>query len=146
VIRVRPYLAADRPELLRLLRAQGEAHGTTYYFQDPDDPTTLLTFVAEEDGRLVAVVSARTMAEGFLTFDPQWRGPAEQWATMKRLYSDAILLAEAAGFKEVVAGMPSELRSHGRRLARELGFVYDGRDHLVLSLARPAAERAEDER
>jgi len=143
VIRVRGYEGKDRPELLRLLGAQSQAHQFAYSFPDPDDPTTVAALVAEEDEKPVAVLTGRVMVEGFLTLDPAWREPPERWEAIKQLYRDGFLQMEAGGFKEVVACVPPHLRAYGRRLARELGFVYDARDRLFLSLARPDAEGAE---
>jgi hypothetical protein len=139
MIRVRGFEERDRPELMRLIGAQSQAHEFAYSFPDPADPTTLGTLVAEEEGRVVMVLAARTMAEGFLTLDPTWRGAPERWEAIRQLYRDGNLLAEAAGCKEIVGCFPPHLHSYARRLVRELGFVRDPRERLMLSLTRPSA-------
>jgi len=126
---VRRYTPEDRPAI-DALRAR---HGYNYWFADPDDEINPLTLVLEEDGKIVAAITARRTIEAFLVIDKTHGSPADRWDIVKQLVDRGSAEAADLGVKEVHIGIPSWQRGWARRLLSLGSLFYDGRFHLLMA-------------
>ncbi len=127
---IRDYAPADRPALLEL----HDRHDKALWFADPDDPVNFKTWVVEDNGRIVAAMTARVTAEGFLMLDRETGTPADRLANAKALIGHCQVYAQGIGLREVHIGVPTKIRRWAQRLLKMDSFFLDERIHLLMAV------------
>lgn len=127
---IRDYVPADRQALVDL----HARHDSALWFADPDDPVNFKTWVVEEDGRVVAAMTARLTAEAFLMLDRETGDPADRLANAKALIEHTRACARDLGFREVHIGVPTKIRRWAQRLLKMDSFFLDERIHLLMAV------------
>ena len=128
---IRPYVSADRAAILAL-RAK---HGEEFWFADPDDPINPLTVVAEDEGRIVAAVTARLSAEVFLILDPGYGTSLKRWGVLKRLFAFGLqLFKQKTNVSECYATVALPLGSFAGLLGKLPNFYPDERARYMIPL------------
>lgn len=126
---IRKYVPSDRPAVDELHRN----HSESLWYADPDDEINFLTWVLEEDGKIVAAITARRTVEIFLMLDKTHGDPAKRWDIAKALFAYASERSDELGVREIHFGVPTTLRGYVRRLLK-LGSIYlDNRFHLLMA-------------
>lgn len=130
---VRPYEPKDREVVCDIFDAQPEK----LWFQDPDDRTSVLPLVVEEDGRIVGFAVGRLTVECFLTLRRDGVPPKHRLEVAKTLVEEGARRLWQAGFKDARFPVPNSL-FHGwyRRLKQLADVLVDERRYLVLQLER----------
>jgi hypothetical protein len=127
---IRRSVAEDRPAL----DALHLAHGTQYWYADPDDPINFETWVIEVDGKIVCALTARLTAEGFLMLDKSFGTPAERWELTKQMLEHSTQRAHELGFREIHIGVAPNERGWLRRLLSLPSMFLDNRFHVILAV------------
>ena len=128
---IRPYVPADRPAILALR----QKHGEEFWFADPDDPLNPLTVVAEDEGKIVAAVTARLSVETFLLLDPGYKTSLGRWAVLKRLFAFGFqLFRRQSKVSECYATVALPLESFAGLLGKLPNFHLDRRTRYMIPL------------
>ena len=128
---IRPYVPADRPAILALR----SRHGEEFWFADPDDPINPLTVVAEDEGKIVAAVTARLSVETFLMLDPTYKTSLGRWALLKRLFAFGFqLFRRQTNLSECYAPVALPLQSFAGLLGTLPNFNLDRRARYMIPL------------
>lgn len=134
-MKIRPYRPEDRPRLLELNLKHARAQDAIYLVPDPEDRLSVVTLVLEDDAGIpVAFLTGRLEVEAILTLDPEWETPEKRWSALKQLFHDGCVAVYDRGLREVHAGVHPHNKRFGGRLQKELGFVSDNRERLILDL------------
>lgn len=127
---IRPYA----PEDAAAVRALHRLHGEELWFAVPEDPLSVVTHVAEEDGRIIGCVTARATVEGFLMLDPAWKKPRDRWEMARDLIDSVGEACARIGYSEAHIGVNDIFRGFARRLGKEPHVFTDTRHWLIMAL------------
>ncbi|MBK9968636.1 MAG: hypothetical protein IPP07_28725 [Holophagales bacterium] len=127
---VREYEPADEPAL----RALHDNHDKGLWYAHPDDPVNFKTWVVEEDGRIVAAMTARMTAEAFLMLDKTTGTPLSRFENARSLIDFTREYAHSIGLREVHIGVPARIRRWAQRLLKMDSFFLDERIHLLMAV------------
>ncbi len=134
---VRLYDASDRPRILALR----EAHGTGFFFSDPDEWPTHSTIVYEDGEKFLGALSGRLCVEGFLMVDPS-TPPMKRWRVIQKLINAGLPFAhEQMGVHEAHIGVPENLSGYADLLAKLPSFYPDTRRRLIVNLEERYGKR-----
>lgn len=127
---IREYAPEDEPALREL---HGR-HDEGLWYAHPDDPINFKTWVLEQDGRIVAAMTARMTAEAFLMLDKTTGTPVDRLANAKALIDFTREYARRIGLREVHIGVPQKIRRWAQRLLSMGSFYADDRIHLLMAV------------
>jgi hypothetical protein len=127
---IREYYREDRPAL----DALHASHGKNYWYADPDDEINFVTWVLEEDGKIVASVTARRTAEAFFMLDKSWGTPRERLAATEQLIEHCVNYAHDIGLREIHIGVGANERGWLKRLLKLKSMFLDNRYHILMSV------------
>lgn len=122
-------MSADRPAL----DALRQNHNPDLWYADPDDEVNFITYVLEEDGKIVSSITARRTVEIFLMVDRTHGDPKQRWDIVRSLIEHASAHSGELGAREIHFGVPANMRGYARRLL-SLGSIFlDSRFHLLMA-------------
>lgn len=134
---VKLYDASDRPRILALR----EAHGTGFFFADPDVWPNHSTVVFDDGQDIQGALTGRLCVEGFLMVDPRMP-PMKRWRVIKKLIDAGLPYAyQAMNVNEAHIGIPPGLEGYGELLAKLPGFYKEERKRVLVNLAELCGER-----
>ena len=134
---VRLYDASDRPRILALR----EAHGTGFFFADPEVWPNHSTVVFEDGEEIKGALTGRLCVEGFLMVDP--RLPAiRRWRVIRSLMDAGLPYAyNMMNVNEAHIGIPAGLEGYGDLLAKLPGFYKEERKRILVNLSELYEEK-----
>lgn len=133
MLTVRDYRPEDREVICQIFDAQPEK----LWFQDPEDRTSVLPLVVEEEGQIVGYAVGRVTVECFLTLKRDGIPPKRRLEVALTMIEEGARRLWKAGFKDARFPIPNSL-FHGwyRRLKHLADVLVDERRYLVLQLER----------
>jgi hypothetical protein len=117
---IRDLEVADE-EPLRRIHAQS---GLKYEFPKLESPLFIIkkVVVDDEQGRPVIAGCVKLLGEAQILCDPEWLTPAFRLKALELLHEEMRRELADKGIDEVVAFLPEEKKSFGRRLMRMFGW------------------------
>lgn len=127
---IRRYTKDDRAAV----DALHAAHGDKYWYADPDDPVNYETWVIEDDGRIIASVTARYTAEAFLMLDKSYGTPVDRLEVTQEIIEHSFNRAHELGLREVHIGVSMNERGWLKKLLRIPSMFLDNRFSVIMSI------------